>query len=153
MKTTYFIILLGVLASCDSQPKETEKQPEAPANENTKADSPLSCYQYAAQGDTVTLKLIRAGETLSGTLVYKFKEKDSNKGTIQAAMKGDLLLGEYTFFSEGTQSVRQVAFKRSGNTLTEGYGEIIEEKGTTKFRNVDSLDFSSSIKLQEIPCK
>ena len=151
MKTTYFFILLGLLASCDTQQKETKKQ--ANPQTDTKENSPASCYQYANQSDTVTLKLIRVGEKVTGTLVYQFKEKDSNKGTIQGSMKSDLLLADYTFMSEGTQSTRQVAFKQSGNTFMEGYGESVDENGTMKFKNIDSLNFSSSIKLQEIACQ
>lgn len=151
MKATYFFILLGLLASCDTQQKETKKQ--ADPQTDTKANSRVNCYQYANQFDTVTLKLIRIGENITGTLVYQFKEKDSNKGTIQGSMKKDLLLADYTFMSEGIQSTRQVAFKLTGNTFIEGYGESLDENGTMKFKNIDSLNFSSSIKLQEIPCQ
>jgi len=151
MKSTYLFLLFGFLASCDSQPKETTKQTEPPTD--TKADSSVNCYQYATASDTVTLKLIRMGGQVTGTLAYQFKEKDSNKGTLKGSMKGDLLLADYTFMSEGTQSTRQVAFKQNGNTFTEGYGESVDENGSMKFKNVDSLDYSSSFKLQEIPCQ
>ena len=151
MKSTYLFMLLGFLASCGSQPKETTKESELPTS--TKADSSVNCYQYATPSDTVTLKLIRIGEQVTGTLAYQFKEKDSNKGTLQGTMKGDLLLADYTFMSEGTQSTRQVAFKQNGISFTEGYGESVDENGKSKFKNVDSLDYSSSFKLQEIPCR
>jgi hypothetical protein len=150
MKATYFFILLGLLASCDIQQKETKK---ADPQTETTANSLVNCYQYANQSDTVTLKLIHVGENITGTLVYQFKEKDSNKGTIQGSMRNDLLLADYTFMSEGIQSTRQVAFKQSGNTFIEGYGESVDENGTMKFKNLDSLNFSSSIKLQEIACQ
>jgi hypothetical protein len=151
MKATYFFIFLGLLASCDTQPKETKKQTDPQTD--TKANSLVNCYQYANQSDTVTLKLVHIGESITGTLVYQLKEKDGNKGTIQGSMRNDLLLADYTFMSEGIQSIRQVAFKQSGNTFIEGYGESVDEKGTMKFKNIDSLNFSSSIKLQEIVCQ
>ncbi|MBO9201894.1 MULTISPECIES: hypothetical protein [Niastella] len=155
MKTTHFPVLLVLLAACNSQPKETEKetekQAEAPAV--AKADSAVSCYQYATAADTITLKLVRTGENVTGTLVYLLKEKDSNKGTIQGTLKGDLLVADYTFMAEGSQSIRQVAFKQTGNTFIEGYGDIVEENGKQHFKNVDSLDFSSTLKLQETACK
>jgi hypothetical protein len=152
MRTTSFCILLALLASCNSQPKETKEQ----ANDQQtteKQDLKVNCYQYASLDDTVTLTLIHPAENVTGgTLVYKFKEKDGNRGTIQGSMKGDLLLANYTFTSEGTLSTRQVAFKLSGNAFYEGYGDIVVENDTVKYKNVDSLDFSSSFKLQEIPC-
>jgi hypothetical protein len=150
MKATCFFIFLGVMASCDTPQKETKEQGD-PQNDTT-ANSSTACYQYANQSDTVSLKLIRTGESVTGTLVYQLKEKDSNKGTIQGSMKGDLLLADYTFMSEGIQSTRQVAFKQNGNTFIEGYGESIDQNGTLKFKNVDSLNFSAAFKLQEIPC-
>lgn len=153
MKTTYFFIFLGVLASCNSQPKDAEEQAGPQTDTNAKADSSVNCYQYATQADTVTLKLTRVGENVTGTLAYQFKEKDSNKGTLQGTIKGDLLLADYTFMAEGTQSTRQVAFKQTGNGFIEGYGESVEENGTMKFKNVDSLSFGSSFKLQEISCQ
>lgn len=150
MKATRFFICLAFLAACNSQPKETQEEVKP---ETITQDSLVNCYQYATPFDTVTLKLVHAGEKITGTLVYNLKEKDSNKGTIQGSMKGDILLANYTFMSEGVQSVRQVAFKQSGNTLVEGFGESVAESGVMKFKNVDSLNFSSSMKLQQIACQ
>ena len=64
---------------------------------------------------------------VTGTLSYKFYQKDSNKGEFEGTLKGDTLLADYTFMSEGTQSVRQVVFLIKGETAIEGYGDI-EEK-------------------------
>jgi len=152
MKTTSIIVLMALLASCKLQSREKEEEKKAEGQATTKTDQLSNCYEYVTQSDTVVLRLLHVGENITGMLVYKFKEKDSNKGTILGSMQGDILLARYKFMSEGTQSERQVAFKKSGNTFTEGYGESVEVNGVTKFKNVDSLDFSSSIKLQEVPC-
>lgn len=152
MKTTCIIASLALLAACGSQPEE-KKEPAGEPQANTKPDSTVNCYRYATAADTVILKLVRIGENVTGTLAYQFKEKDSNKGTLQGSIKNDLLVADYTFMSEGTQSVRQVAFKQSGNTFTEGYGESVDANGVSKFKNLDSLDFSSSFKLQETACQ
>jgi hypothetical protein len=153
MKSTYFLILLGLLAACNSQPKdkekETEAQPEQPKNEGIA----VNCYQYATAADTVRLTLVRVGKQITGMLLYHLKEKDMNAGSIKGTMKGDILLADYTFKSEGTVSTRQVAFKKAGNAFIEGYGESVEVNGVEKFKNIDSLNFSSSMQLQEIPCK
>ena len=150
MKTTSAIIVLALLTSCGSQPDKTE----TPAgNQENSKEIPVACYQYAQQGDTITLHLAHIGDMFTGALYYKLKEKDINAGTIKGTMKNDLLLADYTFRSEGSESVRQVAFKKVGNTFIEGYGESMDENGITKFKNVDSLNFSSSIKLQETVCE
>ena len=74
-------------------------------------------------------------------------------GTIQGTMRGDILVADYTFNSEGTKSVRQVAFKKVGTTYVEGYGEAVDENGVMKFKDITSLNFGSSIVLQETACK
>ena len=153
MKSTHFIILLGLLAACNSKPKEKEKEAQSEPPTNAPAAEAITCYQYATAADTITLKLVNMGGTVGGALIYKLKEKDMNAGTINGTLNGDLLLADYTFKSEGTQSTRQVAFKKTGNTFIEGYGESVEVNGKEKFKDVDSIVFSSSMKLQEIPCK
>ena len=150
MKKNQFIILLGLLAACNSQPKEKETEGQAEQPSNTKQT--INCYQYATAADTVRLTLVHVGGTITGMLLYQLKDKDMNAGSIKGTMKGDILVADYTFKSEGTVSTRQVAFKKNGNTFTEGYGESVDVNGVEKFKNIDSLDFPSSMKLQEIPC-
>ena len=152
MKTASFIIIaLALFTSCGSQPEKTAQQ--TTTQEKTKDEVPMTCYQYASQGDTVALKLVHLGDSYSGSLVYLFKEKDRNMGTIQGIMRGDILVADYTFNSEGTKSVRQVAFKKKGNTYVEGYGESVDENGVMKFKDITSLNFGSSIVLQETACQ
>ena len=151
MKTTSFFIALALLSSCGSQADKTEKSTST--QETAKEEIPMQCYEYASQGDTVALNLVHIGDTYTGSLFYLFKEKDRNVGTIHASMRGDILVADYTFISEGTKSVRQVAFKKVGNTYVEGYGESVDENGVMKFKDITSLNFGSSIVLQEIPCK
>jgi hypothetical protein len=153
MKPTHVLVLLGLLAACNSKPKdkETGAQTEQPAN--APKVEPITCYQYATAADTITLKLVNMGGTVAGALIYKLKEKDMNAGTIKGTLRGDILLADYTFKSEGTESTRQVAFKKTGNAFIEGYGEMVNVKGVEQFKNVDSIVYSTSMKLEEIPCK
>lgn len=145
------IIFLSLLLSCNAQQEDTEKQDAQ--QPDAKAPSPINCYRYATEADTVILKVVHIGNSITGTLVYSLKEKDSNKGTIQGAMRGNILVADYTFMSEGIQSVRQVAFKLEGNTFIEGYGDSFNENEKSRFKNLDSLTFSSTIKLAEMACQ
>jgi len=151
MKSIYFLSILTAIASCNFSGKETEKKTAPPLD--TKPVSPVNCYRYANANDTISLKLIHVGQSITGTLVYALKEKDSNKGTIQGSMKGDLLVAEYTFMSEGMTSIRQVAFKLEGDHFIEGYGDIFSKDEKTYFKNLDSLSFNTSMKLAEINCQ
>jgi len=57
-------------------------------------------------GDTIRLNLTQQGTDVSGPLAYLLTEKDSNTGTLSGQMRGDTLIADYTFQSEGEESVR-----------------------------------------------
>jgi len=139
------------MVSCDPSEKDLEKPGLQQAA--SKDTSPVKCYRYASETDTITLKLIHIGKSITGTLVYNLKEKDKNKGTIQGSMRRNLLIADYTFMSEGIQSIRQIAFKLEGNSFVEGYGDVLSRNEQTFFKNLDSLSFNTSIKLAEMPCR
>jgi len=142
MKLIHFLIFASLFISCNSQNEETEKT----SSQQVKSTrpSPISCYRYATATDTIILKVIHVGNLVTGTLVYILKEKDKNKGTIQGKMKGDILVADYTFMSEGIQSIRQIVFKKEGSSFVEGYGD---------FKNIESLNFNTSMKLAEVACQ
>lgn len=141
MKVFLFLIIASFLASCNAQKKDPVKTGSQGAD--TIPSSPMICYGYTSANDTILLNLIQVGNSITGTLVYSFKEKDRNKGTIKGNMMGNILLADYLFMSEGIQSTRQVAFKKDGNSFAEGYGD---------FKTLDSLSFNTSMILAEVDC-
>lgn len=147
LKNLTFSVALCLLAACNNQTDQTKTITPA------KEQNALACYSYIHDKDTVLLKTIDINGAVTGTLVYNFYEKDKNKGTIQGQMTGDLLIADYTFFSEGTQSVRQVAFKKSGTGFTEGYGEQEDKNGKLVFKNTGTLSFNHSILLTQANCE
>lgn len=151
MRTIKTLLLLNLFAACNST--VTKDEVTKSSQDNHTSSSIINCYKYQNESDTIVLKLIHVGKSITGALVYTLKEKDKNMGTIQGAMKGNVLIANYTFMAEGTQSVRQVAFKLEGNSFTEGFGEIVSENEISRFKNPDSLTFNSSIKLKEYPCQ
>lgn len=151
MKIFNILILAILLASCNTPVKEAEKSTSAIVGKKNTAGT--NCYLYASLTDTVSLNMTHLGDSVTGTLIYNFKEKDKNTGTINGRMNGNILIAEYTFLSEGIQSCRQVAFKLQGNNLVEGYGESYSQKDKVLFRNTDSLSFMGSMKLTEIACQ
>ena len=133
--------------SCGSQPQESKE------NIPSTNASPLVCYRYIDKADTIILKTIYVNGFVTGTLVYNLYQKDKYSGTIQGQMKGELLIADFSFFSEGVKSVRQVAFKKKGKNFIEGYGETEDKNGKTTFKNIDSLNFTHSIVLREVDCE
>jgi hypothetical protein len=111
-----------------------------------------NCFRYINNRDTVTLKLVVVGENISGELVYDYFEKDRNVGSIQGTIKDSILIAEYLYMSEGTQNKRPVIFKKTGDSYTEGSGEMEMVGEKLQFHNPDSLDYSAGIVLKPVDC-
>ncbi|SHF77016.1 transposase [Pedobacter caeni] len=163
MKKVLFLFagLTAMMAACTSNNTEkhikdtsgmialdTTFTPANPAPENSS-----NCYLYAAKKDTASLKLHIKGEELTGELNYNIFEKDVNKGTIAGEMKGDTIIADYTYDSEGLRSVRQVVFLKKEGKLYEGYGEMEEHNGKFSFVNRAKLKFNNHITFNPIACK
>src|SRR5687768_4887307 len=104
------IVAIGIFVAC--QPKENKT-----TNTNVSPATKQSCYSYIKNRDTATLTLITSGHVITGELSYKLFEKDSNYGIIKGEMKGDTLIANYVFNSEGKKSTRQVAFLKKDGKL------------------------------------
>ena len=103
--------------------------------------------------DSIELHLKIEGNKASGTLSYLFKEKDSNRGTLEGTMKGDTLIADYTFNSEGVSSVRQVAFLVQADKATEGYADLEQNDGKMIFKDISAISFSKGLVLQKQSCQ
>ena len=148
----YYLLLsaLAFTAGCT-----TEKSEQTATSQETVAtdvvDSP-GCYSSVMGQDTMLLHLNTTGQEVTGNLTYNFYEKDDNQGTLRGTMHGDTLLADYTFMSEGTESVRQVAFLKKADGFVEGYGDAEDLAGKMVFKNTAALDFNSGTAFTKVPC-
>lgn len=110
------------------------------------------CYAGHSGKDSVFLMAYIDGNVISGNLKYDFFEKDKNNGKFDGTISGDTILVDYTFASEGTNSIRQVAFLKKGDQLIEGYGDMAEKNGKMSFRNTGALRFSNGFVLDKSEC-
>ena len=143
------------MASCQGgTAKKTHAKIDSTIVTNAKAitDS-TQCYQYIKNRDTATLTLKTIDNKLTGTLGYNLYEKDKNAGTIAGVVKGDTIIANYTFQSEGKTSIREVAFLKKGDQLAEGFGDVQEVKGETKFKDLSKLNFDGLMTFGKIDCK
>jgi len=127
------------------------------STDTTKLDSNVvattqHCYEYIKNRDTARLTFMTSGTITTGELSYRFAEKDSNNGTIKGEMHGDTLVADYTFNSEGRESVRQVAFLKKGDQMLEGFGDVVEKDGKMIFKHLDSLRFGQPIIFDKTDC-
>ena len=146
-------VLMGFIVSCKKE-KPEEVIPAITEPVIVEATISEECYQGVLKKDTISMTLnLNGNQISSGKLSYKFFEKDSNEGTLSGELKGDTLIADYTFMSEGTTSVRQVAFLKKGNAYVEGYGDIIDDNGKVRFKNAKQLNFDSKTILSKVDCK
>ncbi|MDQ6890090.1 MAG: hypothetical protein M3Z56_07425 [Bacteroidota bacterium] len=158
MKTTFFSLLAATIlagACNNSSQKTTDKTSAEDTTKSSKtynAGITTSCFTGITGKDTVHLKIDMANKVVKGELSYKRFEKDNNTGTIAGTMKGDTLLADYTFMSEGKQSVRQVVFLIKDTAAIEGYGEVEERNNKMVFKNISQIPFEKGQRLHKVPC-
>ncbi len=145
MKKIAFIAMVTLLAwNCKEKKMEvSETKDSAPKLEK-------GFYGYDENNNAVLFDIEKTTGTVSGNLMYQLDGKDKNNGTFEGTLKGERLIGTYTFMSEGKESSREVAFHVKEGQLIEGYGALNED-GTT-FKSYDSISFSSNMPLTKREC-
>ncbi|MBG6109522.1 hypothetical protein IWX84_000381 [Flavobacterium sp. CG_9.10] len=148
------LVLMSILVSCKKE-KEVEVVPVAPEKIAVEESISEECYSGTIKKDTISMNLIVKGnQVTSGKLSYNFYEKDKNEGTLVGEIKGDTLLADYTFMSEGVSSVRQVVFLKKGNTYVQGFGDVVDDnKGKVAFKDRKQLKFDGKTVLSKVECK
>lgn len=138
-----------LMLSCKKEVKNAENLPETRIDTTRIETSAMESgkYLYQKEGDTISLQLRLENGKANGELVYKLKEKDMNTGTIEGEVKDNVVIAFYTFQSEGSTSVRQVAFKFINKGLIEGYGAVEEKEGKVLFKDVNTLNYTDEMIL------
>lgn len=142
----------GVTTKDNLQDLTADSAQKSTAQNNTRFDFLSGCYQNVLNGDTAFLKMNVHEFVVDGTLNYKRSEKDSNEGTFTGVIRGEIIIIHYVFQSEGTTSMREIAFKIKGNQLVEGYGDILMKGDSAVFENVASLKFQDAQTFNKIAC-
>jgi hypothetical protein len=142
-----FFLLIILNVSCADNPSEGGS-----SFNKEKASSIINCYRYINNSDTIILKIVHIGESITGTLAYKMPGKNTGKGTIQGEMNNNLLVVRYSPLFDSSV-IQQKVFKLTGKYFQEGYGETYNESGQVLFKDISSLKFNDTIKLDEIVCE
>lgn len=153
MNKYQFLLFAAILFSCNSDKiaESTEagtetKLPPAPVNS-------VSCYEWTGNNDTIKVRLELNGNEVSGTILYDYFQKDRNEGALKGILEGDIIIADYSFDSEGSRSVRQVAFKKTGKDIIEGFGSMEDVNGKMIFTKPDSLIFNPSFLIPAKDCQ
>ncbi len=113
-------------------------------NSNIVSDSKslIGCYVNHTGKDIYTLMISSEDNgTLKGILSYNNFEKDSSSGTFSGTFSDGLLIGNYSFDSEGMHSDRQVIFKKDGDKLIQGFGDVKMENGKELFKDINNVTY------------
>lgn len=153
----YTILFFTVLTMLNCKNKE-EKSENANTKEVVSDDKKtgsliLGRYLFEDGKNKITFEITEDGTEMKGNptyeikgyLTYELAEKDKNSGKFSGKFNNGILIGKYTFQSEGKESLREVAFKVDGDKLIEGYGELNEDG--TSFKDVTQLHFDSKMPL------
>ncbi|RED26452.1 hypothetical protein BD847_0370 [Flavobacterium cutihirudinis] len=149
-------LLLTVLVSCkkatDTEPIQIE--PKAPKEAEIVEPAGDQCYASRADGNVIEMSFnVNSHQEVNGKLSYNLSGKDKNEGTLIGNMKGDTLIADYTFTSEGVSSVREVAFLQKDGTLIEGFGDVISTNDKVTFKDKSKLKFDAKNTLTKVDCK
>lgn len=149
-QNTKFIIALIILvvAGTFAYYYSGEETTEVPIVQEQ--DSVIGCYVATLGKDVYSMKIAdQEGEKVSGTLVFDNFEKDSSHGNFSGTYKDGILLADYSFNSEGMDSVMEVIFKRMGNDFVRGYGPV-DETGTG-FTDLTQIQYDNNAVFKSSP--
>ncbi|RZK16174.1 MAG: hypothetical protein EOO86_15385 [Pedobacter sp.] len=147
----FLTLAVAFFASCQSKSTTSDTADTSIGSTET-ANSSL-CYQSIKNRDTASVTLNIEDDKVTGSLTYNLFEKDKNNGVIAGIIKGDTIIADYTFQSEGTTSIRQVAWLKQSDQLIEGFGDVEEVDGKTQFKNIGKLSFGKSMVFTKTDCK
>jgi hypothetical protein len=131
-----FLLTIAIF-SCNNETEKATTETDTVAVSPTSADDPAHfCYEFINNQDTVQLELVVGpDEMISGDLLYQLAGKDRNMGSLKGVLHNDTILADYTFTSEGKQSVREITFLKKDSSLTEGYAAMEDIDGKMQFKS------------------
>lgn len=144
------LLLAPCILACSGQSGSENKGAED--STATASAARTECFTYQMQKDTAWLQLNMDGDSVTGELSYALFEKDKNSGRVAGEMRGDTLLADYTFMSEGVESVREVAFLKKDGGWIEGFGEVTDASGKMAFKDHAKLDFAKGMQFRPADC-
>jgi hypothetical protein len=149
-------LILTVLISCkkatDTEPIQIE--PKAPKEAEIVEPAGDQCYEWKLNGSVIAMSFnVNSHQEVNGKLSYNLVGKDKNEGTLIGNMKGDTLIADYTFVSEGVSSVREVAFLQKDGAFIEGYGDVAAANDKVTFKDKTKLKFDQKNTLTKVDCK
>ena len=133
-----FAVALAAVWAIFYYSKNTNNAPDI----STDLSALKGCYVASIDKDIYTLVINSTeGANILGMLAYNNYQKDSSSGSFTGKFEKDILLGNYSFDSEGMHSDRQVIFKKVGNGFNQGFGPVDSFGGKEVFKNISDVTY------------
>ena len=133
------------------EPKVNE-QDTSSARSATAANNWTGCYWRIVQRDTFVLHLQQNNGNISGRLTFNNFQKDKSAGTVYGNIDGDIVRLWYSFSSEGMNSIMEVYFKKQGDGLVRGLGDVAVKGDTSYFPNREHISYSNDQRFTRVNC-
>ncbi len=142
MKNTYIVTILVVIAIILGFFWFTKNKGILNPLTSNEASSIEGCYLRRLEKDVYTLVIqYEKRGNVSGALAYNNYQKDSSSGSFAGTFANDILLGNYSFDSEGMHSDRQVIFKKVGNNFIQGFGPVKVVGSKEEFTDLTAVTY------------
>jgi hypothetical protein len=113
---------------------------------NIAPNSLSGCYVSQLKQDVYTLILKSTDEnTVTGKISFNNFEKDSSSGSFNGTFDNNILLGNYSFDSEGMHSNRQLIFKKVDAGFVEGFGEVKSLGDSEVFADLNKITYEPNL--------
>lgn len=154
-KVIYFILVLLIAAVLFIVSRQTSviKQPQYVSEDAVSQDSIEGCYVATLAKDVYSLGILsKENDKVSGTLMFDNFEKDSSSGTFEGTYRDGILFGNYSFQSEGMNSIMEVIFKKTENGFQRGFGPVDAEG--TAFTDISQITYDNQYEFVKTntPC-
>ena len=104
------------------------------------------CYVSKLAKDIYVLNIQSENNGMvSGMLAYNNYQKDSSSGSFSGTFSNNILLGNYSFDSEGMRSNRQVIFNRVEGNFIQGFGPAKTVDDKEVFENLSAVTYDPKL--------
>ena len=111
-------------------------------------DAPSTkCYELRFKTDLTAIELTTIEDRVEGFYAYEPTQKDAGLGSFKGKSVGnDTYKVIYTYMMEGSVQSEEMVFKKEGDKLLKGEGELIDPKndGNLTFKDITKLTFKEA---------
>lgn len=150
LRLSYILIFIFFLGCNNSEPNKKTNDADSASSpkaieKSFEAASISGCYLRALNRDTLAAFLEQSGNRITGKLTFDNYQKDGSSGTVEGRIENDIVRLVYRFQSEGMSSVSEIFFKKAGNNLVHGFGEVKVMGDSAYFTDPAKITYTDSL--------